>query len=322
MVVWVDDIIIVASNCDDLEACKGDLSKIFTMTDLGEASYFLGMELSRDREAKRLYLHQGAYIKRMLQRFHMGECPPLRTPLPSGTRVGPTATENPTDLQQYQSAVGSLMYLMVGTRPDLAFTVGAISQFMAAPQQEHWTLVQHVFRYVKGTADFKLALGGQKGELQLVGYSDADWGSNDAGRKSISGYCFKLGQGAISWSSRKQTSVALSSTEAEYMALTQAAKEAIWLKRLMSELGVNTDDAVLIRVDNQSCMALAKNPEFHARTKHIDIQCHFIREKVANQEVALEFCPTREMVADVLTKALPRDKHQWCSRALGVKPTA
>jgi hypothetical protein len=214
------------------------------------------------------------------------------------------------------------MYLMVATRPDIGFVVGAVSQFMAAPSPDHWAQVQRIMHYISGTADFKLHLGVSQGELQLEGYNDADWGANDASRKSISGYCFKYGQGTISWSSKRQTSVALSSTEAEYMALTQATKEALWLKRFMLELGLSKGEPVLIHVDNQGCMALAKNPEFHARTKHIDIQCHFIREVVANQEVQLKYLRTQEMVADVLTKPLPRDKHQWCTRSMGVKPTA
>jgi hypothetical protein len=193
---------------------------------------------------------------------------------------------------------------------------------MASPGAEHWAAVQRIFRYIQGTTGLQLHLGGCEGEPTLIGYSDADWGANDASRRSISGYCFKLGEGTISWSSRRQTSVALSSTEAEYMALTQATKEALWLKRFLTELGRNRIGAVKLMVDNQGCMALAKNPEFHSRTKHIDIQCHFIREVVANQEAVLEYCPTREMVADVLTKPLPRDKHQWCTKAMGVRPAA
>jgi hypothetical protein len=181
--------------------------------------------------------------------------------------------------------------------------------------------VQKVFRYVRATEGKKLVLGGDKEGLNLVGYSDADWG-NDSTRRSISGYRFKFGAGVISWSSKKQKTVALSSTEAEYMALTQACKEAMWLKRLLKEMKCREDEAVPLEVDNISCMALAKNPEFHARVKHIDIQCHFIREKVATGEVTLKYCPTREMVADVLTKAVPRAKHEWCTKAMGIYDVA
>ena len=140
-------------------------------------------------------------------------------------------------------------------------------------------------------------------------------------RKSISGHCFTFGAGVVSWSSKKQSSVALSSTEAEYMALAHATKEAIWVKQLLSELWAHGSGPYVINVDNQSCIALAKNPEFHARSKHIDIQYHFIREKVEEGLVELVFCPTKLMVADVLTKPVSREKHMWCTEAMGIKPT-
>jgi antitoxin component of MazEF toxin-antitoxin module len=191
---------------------------------------------------------------------------------------------------------------------------------MSCPVEEHWEAVKRILRYVQGTKNNKLVLGGVVGEAIMVGYTDADWGGNDNNRRSISGYCFLLGEGVVSWSSKKQTSVALSSTEAEYMALTQATKEAMCLKHFLGELNLHKGEALTIKVDNQSCIALAKNPEFHARTKHIDIQCHFIREKVEEGEVTLEYCPTRLMVADILTKPLPRDKHEWCTNGMGIHP--
>jgi hypothetical protein len=242
----------------------------------------------------------------------------LKIQIAVGTKLPACAEEELSFRTYFQSAVGSLMYLMVATRPDLPYAVHAVSQFMSSPGEEHLAAVKRILRYVQGTMTHKLVLGGDIKEVQLVGYTDADWGANDLNRRSISGYCFKLGLGVVSWSSKKQTSVALSSTEAEYMALTQASKEAIWIRRLLAELG-RPEETVVINVDNQSCVALAKNPEHHARTKHIDIQYHFIREKVEEATVKLEFCPTEKMVADVLTKALPRDKHQWCTQAMGVK---
>lgn len=156
---------------------------------------------------------------------------------------------------------------------------------------------------------------------RLQGYSDADWGANDASRRSISGYVFQLGVGTISWSSKRQATIALSSTEAEYMALARAAKEALWLQQLLGEIDGKTPGPVAILVDNSSCMAIARNPESHERTKHIDIQTHFIRHHVSNQRVVLVYCPTEEMAADVLTKPLPRVKHEWCVEALQLKTT-
>ncbi|NBX97749.1 hypothetical protein EBQ81_02685, partial [bacterium] len=321
LLVYVDDIIIVADSTAAMGACKEALSMTFTMTDLGETNHFLGMEVHRDRDAGLIFLNQRSYINSMLERYGMGDCAPVRIPLSVGAKLPPTTTEEKSFHHEYQSMVGSLMYLMVATRPDLAYAVGAVSQFAAGPSEEHLDAVKRILRYVRGTTHYQLTLGGDAATLQLEAWSDADWAANNIDRKSISGYCFKLGVGAVSWKSKKQTSVALSSTEAEYMALTQATKEAIWIRFLLTELGVFNDAAIRIKVDNQSCVALARNPEFHARTKHIDIQYHFIREKVEDNSVHLEFCPTDQMVADVFTKALPREKHVWCTNEMGVRST-
>jgi hypothetical protein len=320
LLVYVDDIIILADSQVALQACKDALSTTFKMTDLGETSHFLGMEVHRDREARLMYLHQAAYIRAMLERYGMADCAPLRIPLAVGAKLPVVTQEEKSFHNLYQSMVGSLMYLMVATRPDLAYAVGAVSQFASGPDEEHLSAVKRILRYVKGTANYKLTLGGELATLDLEGWSDADWAANDIKRKSISGYCFKLGVGAVSWKSKKHTSVALSSTEAEYMALTQACKEAIWIKLLLTELGVFKGGAICINGDSESCIALAKNPEHHERTKHIDIQYHFIREKVEEGIVKLEYCPTQQMVADVFTKALPRKKHLWCTEANKLDP--
>ena len=322
LLIYVDDLVIVTSTKESLHSCKNGLSKIFKMTDLGETSHFLGMEVQRDRKKNQIFLNQTTYIKAMLERLGMAECAPLKIPLAVGAKLPPCSTEQKPYLQYFQSAVGSLMYLMVATRPDLAYAVGAVSQFMASPDDEHLAAVKRVLRYVRGTMDYKLVLGAGKQGTHLIGYSDADWAANDINRRSISGYCFMLGAGAVSWKSKKQTSVALSSTEAEYMALTQATKEAIWTKQFLTELGLFSNKPIVIRADNQSCISLARNPEFHTRTKHIDIQYHFIREKVENETIHLEYCSTKQMVADVLTKAVPHEKHIWCTEAMGVMPTA
>jgi len=318
LLVYVDDIIIITDNAAAMQACKDALSSKFTMTDLGETNHFLGMEVQRDRAARLIFLNQRTYIDSMLDRYGMSDCAPVRIPLSVGAKLPPVATEEKSFHSKYQSMVGSLMYLMVATRPDLGYAVGAVSQFAASPDEEHLAAAKRILRYVKGTAGYQLTLGGDLKGFQLEAWSDADWAANNIDRKSISGYCFKLGVGAVSWRSKKQASVALSSTEAEYMALTQATKEAMWIKFFLTELGVFNSDGIPINVDNQSCVALAKNPEFHARTKHIDIQYHFIREKVEDKSVKLEFCPTDQMVADVLTKALPQEKHQWCTTNMGV----
>jgi hypothetical protein len=169
-------------------------------------------------------------------------------------------------------------------------------------------------RYLKGTMELKLTLGGK--DISLQGYCDADWGGDASTRKSTTGYVFFLGVGAISWNSKRQPTVALSTTEAEYMAASQSAKEAIWLRQLMADVGCVQGEATIIMCDNQGCIALAKNPKHHSRTKHIDVQHHFIREKIEDEVIELRYCPTEHMVADVLTKALGRVRHVMLSKAM------
>ncbi|XP_056164317.1 secreted RxLR effector protein 161-like [Syzygium oleosum] len=217
----------------------------------------------------------------------------------------------------YASAVGSLMYAMVCTRPDIAQAVGVLSRYMSNPGREHWNAIKRVFKYLRGTLNFSLCFKGTgNGNMfDIVGHVDADWGGDIDSRRSTSGYVFTLFGAALSWMSRRQSVVALSSTEAEYMALTHAGKEAVWLRRLCLELGFE-QGAIEVRCDNQWAIYLAKNPAFHSRTKHIDIQYHFIREKVEKKEVRLVKVDTVENSSDFLTKAVTGAKFEWCSLRL------
>ena len=207
-------------------------------------------------------------------------------------------------------------HLWLCTRPDLAFTISQISQFSSNPSTLHESAAKRALRYLNGTRNFGITFDGNRG-LVLEGYSDADWGAGED-RKSISGYVFTLAGGAISWSSKKQATTALSTTEAEYIALVQAAKESIWIQGLLDELGYTVTNSNLIYGDHQGSIALATNPEYHARTKHIDIQYHFIRECVQNNKIDLKYCPTADMVADGMTKALARERNMDLLAKMGV----
>ena len=221
------------------------------------------------------------------------------------------------EIHWFQKAIGSLMYLMLGTRPDIAFPVSCLSRHMANPIQSHTSAVKRVFRYLNGSQDLELVF---QGELQpLQGYTDSSFADDRTTRRSTSGYFFHVGSGAISWSSKRQPTVALSSCEAEYTAETQAAKEAIWLRRLLQEMlqQVNQNPTTIF-ADNQGAIALAKNPQFHARTKHIDTHVHFVREKQAEGVISLEYIPTERQLADGLTKPLPREPFQRFRTALGL----
>jgi len=211
--------------------------------------------------------------------------------------------------------IGSLMYLMIGTRPDIAAAVSIISQFASNPTILHHQAAKRIIRYIKGTINLKLNYEEKlnygdvrEREPMLIGYSDANWGNDVNTRRSTTGYIFYLSGGAISWSSKRQATVALSSTEAEYMALTQATKEAIWLRGLLAELNYTQERATTLFEDNQSAIALAKNPVHHARSKHIDIQHHFIREKIESNEIEISYKSTDDMIADALTKPLARPR--------------
>jgi len=318
--IYVDDILIAGPDLDEINQLKAWLTKRFEMTDLGEISFYLGMEIKRHRPTKTLRLSQRAYLAKILDNLKMQDCKPVATPMDL-SKLTPAEKEyasSEADRQWYAGAIGSLMYLMLGTRPDIAFAVSCLSRFMSNPTSAHITAVKRVCRYLKGTQDLELVF---RGDLcPLSGYTDADWAGDTATRRSTSGYIFNLGSGAISWSSKRQPVVALSSCESEYMGETQATKEAIWLRRLLAGLlGHEEPMATVIFGDNQGAIALAKNPQFHARTKHIDIQHHFVREKQAEGEVDVQYTPTERQIADGLTKALPKDVFEAFRKALGLE---
>jgi hypothetical protein len=216
----------------------------------------------------------------------------------------------------YHEAIGSLMWACLGTRPDIAFAVTTLSRFSKNPGPSHWEAAKRVLRYLKGTRDLWLSYGGLKGEL--VGYADAD-GSMSEDRHAINGYAFILNGGAISWSCKRQEIISLSTTESEYIAATHAAKEALWLRSLLSQLFASPDQPTTLFSDNQSAIALSKDHQYHARTKHIDVRFHFIRWVIENGSLRLVYCPTEDMIADTLTKALPSAKAKHFASELGLR---
>ncbi|KDQ62767.1 hypothetical protein JAAARDRAFT_190047 [Jaapia argillacea MUCL 33604] len=235
----------------------------------------------------------------------MLDCAPARTPLPTGLTLEKATQEATPEFHlKYQSLIGSLLYAMLGTRPDISYAITRLSRFNSNPSVSHWKAAKYILRYLKATKDFRLRFDGSTGS-GLIGYSDADWAENKDDRHSTTGYCFLMAGGAVSWVTRRQPTVALSSTEAEYMALSDTSRQTAWFRTLLSELGFDlTSQPTPLCADNQGAIFMSVNPVHDRRTKHVDIRYHFIREFIENKNAELYHVATEEMIADTLTKSL------------------
>ena len=279
------------------------------MKDLGPAKYLLGIQITQDEHG--ISMCQSTYIRKLAEEQGLLNAKTVSVPISGGDigSLGELSTEEdePIDSKEYRHLIGQLLYVSVATRPDIAFAMGLLGRFASKPTKKHLKLAWKVVAYLNSTANYQLTYRQGSGLIKLTGYSDSDWASDKTDRRSVTGYMFSIGEAPISWRSKKQRTVALSSTEAEYMASTQATKEAVWLRHLLAELGYPQDGPTIIQEDNQGAIAITCNPCHHERTKHIDIQYHFVREKTEDGTVLLEYCPTEEQVADLLTKPLVRD---------------
>ena len=301
ILIWVDDILIATNEEKNIDLIKRNLKDNFKMDDRGELNWFLGMKFTREDSTYKI--NQSAYIDKILHKFNMSECNSSPTPAIEGLQLQ-TLQDKATDFD-YRGLVGSLLYLMLGTRPDIAWIVNRLSQHLNNPGQEHVNAAKHVLRYLKGTRD--LGLGFTKFNIHtLTGYTDSDWASNTEDRKSTSGYLFKT-TGPISWKTKRQPTVALSSTEAEYISLAEAIKEMIYLKRMIIDFDIQIEQTN-IYCDNRGAIALSENPINHQRTKHIDIRYHFIRDYIKQNNCSLYHINSSDNLADALTKPLGKLK--------------
>ncbi|KAJ3474391.1 hypothetical protein NLI96_g12482 [Meripilus lineatus] len=323
--IHVDDSTIVANSLRFLSKFKERISQRFEMTDLGEIRFLLGFEITRDRPARTIHLSQRAYLTDIISRFNLTDSYPLSIPIPPGTILSieqsPQTAEEIQDMKMvpYRELIGALMYASIGTRPDISFSVSLLAQFMSNPGRAHWEAAKRVLRYVKGTLDYRLTYGSTTSGLES--FSDADWASQSH-RHSISGYIFLIDGGAISWSSKKQPIIALSTAEAEYIALNHAGRELVWLRQLLSEIARPLHHPSILLCDNQSAIALSRDNMINARTKHFDIRYHWIRELVSKNTLTIIYCPTDSMTADILTKSLARPKHDKFTAASGLRAIA
>jgi hypothetical protein len=322
LLLYVDDMLVAGSNMQDINVLKKKLANSFAMKDLGAAKKILGMRITRDRKNRKLTLSQGEYTKKVLERFRMQNEKPVSTPLASHFKLTkemcPKTQEEIEYMSRvpYSSAVGSLMYAMVCTRPDIAHAVGVVSRYMNNPGKEHWEAVKWILRYLRGTTTHALCFGGSDTFLQ--GYVDSDMAGDKDSRRSTTRYVFTIGGTTVSWISKMQKVVALSTTEAEYVATTMASKEMIWLQRFMEELGKKQENSRLY-CDSQSAIHLAKNSAFHSKTKHIQLRYHFIRSVLEDGQLKLEKIHTIQNPADMLTKGVTREKLSSCSVSIGLQ---
>ncbi|KAE8695859.1 U-box domain-containing protein 31 [Hibiscus syriacus] len=321
LLLYVDDMLVAGSNMQEIIHLKQKLSKQFAMKDLGAAKQILGMRIKRDIKSGTLMLSQAKYINKVLSRFNIQDAKPVSTPLGVHFRLSkdqsPKTEEERAHMVKvpYASTIGSLMYAMVCTRPDIAHAVGAVSRYMNNPGKVHWEAVKWILRYLRGTTNKALCFKG--GDTILTGYVDADLAGNVDIRRSTTGYVYTLGGTAVSWVSQLQKIVALSTTEAEYVAVTEASKEMVWFQSFLEELGKKQENIVLY-CDSQSAIHLAKNPSFHSRTKHIQLRYHFIRSLLEDGILKLEKISRAQNPADMLTKAVTTDKLKLCSTSVGM----
>lgn len=324
VLVYVDDLLLVSPRMALISKLKRQLGEKYMMKDLGEVSTYLGIQVTRSATEGWLEIGQQKYIKNMEVRYSklLEGTSKVQTPFApevlSKMRKGgwTNEEEKEVDGKMYRSLIGSLMYASTCTRPDLAFTVSTLAQASVNPKAIHLNAATRVLRYLKDTSHVVLRYEREKGG-ELVGYTDADWGSEVDG-KSRGAQVFLLGGGAVSWQTKKLTSIATSTTEAEYKALSEGAKEAIWLKRLKALLDGGEERPIVLRCDNQSALALTKNPILHQRTKHFKIAWHFIREAVEEGHVVVEYVSTQLQDADMLTKALAGPKHKNNMERIGL----
>ncbi|PNY18017.1 copia-type polyprotein [Trifolium pratense] len=315
--LYVDDLLITGSDTVKINEFKTGMMTEFEMTDLGSVSYFLGIEFLRTTRG--LMLHQKKYAGEILKRFKMTDCTHAITPMEANLKLEKNQNEEAVDPTMFKQIVGCLRYLC-NSRPDICFVVGLVSRFMEEPRKSHMNAARRVLRYIAGTLEFGILfpISARNAKPEIVCYSDADWCGDKIDRRSTTGYFFKFMNASISWCSRKQPVVALSSCEAEYIAGSYAACQALWIESVLKELKVDVERPIKLQIDNKSAINLAKNPVLHGRSKHIETRFHFLREQVNQGSLEVIHCATGSQIADAMTKSLKTDRFLSLRSSLGV----
>jgi len=326
LILYVDDILLIGNDIPMLESVKTSLKNSFSMKDLGEAAYVLGIKIYRDRSRRLIGLSQDTYIDKVLKRFSMEQSKKGFLPMSHGVHLSKNQRPQTADERErmnkipYASAIGSIMYAMISTRPDVSFALSMTSRHQSDPGESHWTAVKSILKYFRRTKDMFLVYGGEE-ELVVNGYTDASFQTDPDDSQSQSGFVFTLNGGAVSWKSSKQETVADSTTEAEYIAAAEAAKEGAWMRKFLIELGVfpNASSPLNLFCDNNGAIAQAKEPRNHSKNRHVLRKFHLIREIIRRGDIKICKIHTDLNVADPLTKALSQPKHEAHMRAMGIR---
>ena len=314
LILYVDDLLVTGSNNSRCKWLHQQLMNKFDMTNLGNASYYLGVEITRTQSGT--FLSQQNYARSILEEFGLTECNPLSVPLQEALKLRLWVEADMVDAGHYRKLVGKLIYL-TNTRPDIKFAVGALSRYMASPREPHLQAAKQVLRYIRGTLDFGILY--IKGESSVIfGFTDSDWGTDPDDSKSISAYIFQSAGGPVTWCSRKQDMVATSSTDAETRAVAEGIREAIWIRTLIQRIEGREIELLAIYCDNQGTLKSSRNPIASKNSKHYEIPKHYIRENVLTGVVELFYVITHDQIADILTKALGRSKFHHFRKLMGV----
>lgn len=316
ILIYVDDIMVFHDKADEqVKVLDAELRSEFEITDVENPKYYLGLHIERGKNS--IKLHQEQYIKQLLAKFDMADCNPSPTPMIGGETfdaddVPKTAEEKKMmEKYPYRAVVGSLIYAMVGTRPDIAYAVGIASRFLDNPGLKHWNLVKRIMRYLKGTAHLGLVYSKDNVvDQELSGYSDASYADDLIKGRSTGGFVIYLAGAPIMWKSSRQVVVALSTSEAELMALCQVGKEIMWFQKMLEEIGKEAKLPISIGEDNNGCIMTANNPNSKARLRHIRVQFHYIQQLIEEKMVQIKHVPGVDMPADIFTKPLARIKFE------------
>jgi hypothetical protein len=319
--IHVDDGLICSTDRIELDMIIKHLEKEFEVKQ-GAMDYYVGSQVQISEARDRIFINQSRYISDILERFEMTNCHPIATPSDPGKSLLKSQGEDDYELGEeipYKEAIGSLMYPSCITRPDISFVVSDAARWSKRPRRSHWTAIKRILRYLKGTVSMGIAYYGDPAtDLVVVGYGDADFANDPIDRKLRTRVIITLGNGAIIWSSKRQPCIAQSTTEAELIAANETCREAAWLQNLLNSINVVQEEPTLIFCDNQPSIKMIKNPGEHATTKHVDIRFLWIKEKIDDKTVKVEYLHTKNQIADILTKGIPRESFNRLRAFMGM----